>query len=487
MKRRELLQMAISLGGAATLGRDAFAAAPSAAASALGAGEFPAGFHWGAATSAYQVEGAWNVDGRGESIWDRYAHTAGKIKQGGTGDVACDSYHRYREDIALAKRLNLKSLRFSIAWPRIQPLGRGAVNDKGLDFYKRFIDAVLEAGMRPYPTLYHWDLPQPLEDAGGWPNRDTAQRLADYAEIVVKAIGDRVKEWTILNEPYVFTVLGYGIAIHAPGRREPDACLRATHVANLAQGLAFQAIKAVDPRLKVGGAYSCGPTRPASDSAVDRAASERQYKFSNLWFVEPALTGRYPQGVLPADKQDAMLGVRDGDDKRVRAALDFIGLNYYSFGYVRDDPRYAVPGLNPEWTPRPAFDHYAQTDFGWDIYPPGMYEIVMDMAKHTGGVPIEITENGAAYNVGLGADGRVHDPKRVEYTRAHLKELSRAIRDGAPVRGYHHWSLLDNFEWSEGFTQRFGLVHVDFANGQKRTPKDSADWYANVIASNKVS
>jgi len=494
MKRRELLELGLVLGGTAMLHRQSFAAtaasAPAAKVAAntkLAAGEFPANFHWGAATSAYQVEGAWNVDGRGESIWDRYAHTQGKVKQGGTGDIACDSYHRYREDIALAKQLGMKSLRYSIAWPRIQPSGSGAANDKGLDFYKRFTDALLEAGIRPYPTLYHWDLPQPLEDAGGWPNRDTAQRLADYSQIVVKALGDRVKEWTILNEPYVFTVLGYGVAVHAPGRKEPAACLRATHVANLAQGMAFRAIKAVNPNFKVGGAYSVGPTRPASDSAADRGASERQYKFSNLWFVEPALQGKYPEGVLPADKQNEMLGFRDGDEKLVRAALDFIGLNYYSFGYVREDTRYAVPGLNPEWTPRPAFDKYEQTDFGWDIYPPGMYEIVMDMAKHTGGLPIEITENGAAYNLGIGPDGHVHDDKRIAYTRAHLLELSRAIRDGAPVRGYHHWSLLDNFEWSEGFTQRFGLVHVDFEKDQKRTPKDSANWYAKVIAANKVS
>jgi beta-glucosidase len=457
MKRRELLELGLALGGTAMLHRQAFAAsaaspAPGAKVAAdakLAAGEFPADFHWGAATSAYQVEGAWNVDGRGESIWDRYAHTPGRVKQGGTGDIACDSYHRYREDIALAKQLGMKSLRYSIAWPRIQPTGRGAANDKGLDFYKRFTDALLEAGIRPYPTLYHWDLPQPLEDAGGWPNRDTAQRLADYAQIVVAALGDRVKEWTILNEPYVFTVLGYGV--------------------------------------KVGGAYSVGPTRPASDTAADRGAAERQYKFSNLWFVQPALKGTYPEGVLPAEKQNEMLGFRDGDEKLVRAALDFIGLNYYSFGYVREDARYAVPGLNPEWTPRPAFDKYEQTDFGWDIYPPGMYEIVMDMAKHTGGLPIEITENGAAYNLGVGADGHVHDDKRIAYTRAHLLELSRAIHDGAPVRGYHHWSLLDNFEWSEGFTQRFGLVHIDFEKDQKRTPKDSANWYAKVIASNKVS
>ena len=483
MRRRELLGISLGLGGALLaprVGLPANAVAPRD-------GRFPPAFLWGSATSAYQVEGAWNEDGRGESIWDRYAHTPGKIKQGGTGDVACDSYHRYRDDIALAKRLGMKTMRYSIAWPRVQPLGSGAVNDKGLDFYKRYTDALLEAGIRPFPTLYHWDLPQKLEEAGGWPNRDTASRLADYAQIVVKALGDRVKYWSILNEPYVFTVLGYGVGVHAPGYKDAAASLRATHTANLAQGLAFRAIKAVDSRFEVGGAYSVGPTRPLTASEADRAAAERQYKFANRWFVEPALQGRYPEGVLPADKQNAMLGFRPGDENLLRAKLDFIGLNYYSFSYVREDTRYPVPGLNPEWAPPPANAPYEKTDFGWDVYPKGMYEIVTDFAKYAPGMPLEITENGAAYNVGVGADGHVHDAKRIEYTRAHLLELARAIRDGAPVRAYHHWSLLDNFEWSEGFTQRFGLIHVDFEHGQKRTPKDSAAWYAKVVAANEVT
>jgi beta-glucosidase len=488
MRRRDVLNFALAAGGSAILApRGGIAKTAAGMAHAAMNGEFPKDFLWGAATSAYQVEGAWNVDGRGESIWDRYAHTPGKIKLGTNGDVACDSYHRYAEDIALAKRLGMKTLRYSIAWPRVQPTGSGPANAKGLDFYKRFTDALLEAGIRPFPTLYHWDLPQALEDKGGWPNRDTAARLADYAQIVVAALGDRVHQWTILNEPYVFTVLGYGVGIHAPGYKDPAACLRATHTANLAQGMAFRAIKGVDSRLEVGGAYSVGPTRPLSPTDADRAAAERQYKFANLWFVEPALHGRYPEGVLPADKLHALLDFRPGDETLIRAPLEFIGLNYYSFSYVREDTRYLVPGLNPEWATPPKPDKYEKTDFGWAIYPEGFYEIVTDMAKHTGRVPLEITENGAAYNTEVGADGHVHDEKRIAYTRSHLLELSRAIRDGAPVRAYHHWSLLDNFEWSEGFTQRFGLVHIDFEHGQKRVPKDSAAWYAKVIAANKVT
>ena len=487
MRRRDVLGCGLALGSSALLApRAGLAKAAAAVSGNVATGAFPPGFLWGAATAAYQVEGAWNVDGRGESIWDRYAHTAGKIKQGGTGDVACDSYHRYPEDIALAKRLGMKTMRFSIAWPRVQPLGRGPANAKGLDYYKRVTDALLEAGIRPFPTLYHWDLPQPLEEAGGWPNRDTAQRLADYSQMVVSALGDRVRQWTILNEPYVFTVLGYGVGVHAPGYRDPSASLRATHCANLAQGMAFRAIKAVDSRFEVGGAYSVGPTKPLTSAPADRAAADRQYKFANLWFLTPALEGRYPDGVLPADQLHALLDFRPGDERLIRAPLEFVGLNYYSFSYVREDSRYPVPGLNPEWPTPPASPAYAKTDFGWNIYPEGFYDIVMEMAKHTGRVPIEITENGAAYNTAVGTDGKVHDEKRIAYTRAHLLELSRAIRDGAPVRAYHHWSLLDNFEWSEGFTQRFGLVHVDFENGQKRVPKDSAAWYSKVIAANKV-
>ena len=494
LHRRDFLRLSLAMGGGllAAPGRGGMAAAFTRAAphdadaAGAGTGEFPPGFLWGAATSAYQIEGAWNVDGRGESIWDRYSHTPGKVKGNANGDVACDSYHRYREDIAIARQLGMKTVRFSIAWPRIQPNGRGAANPKGLDFYKGYIDALLEAGIRPFPTLFHWDLPQALEDAGGWPNRDTAQRLADYAQIVTAALGDRVRQWTILNEPYVFTVLGYGLGIHAPGRKEPLACLRATHVANLAQGLAFRAIKAVDATLEVGAAISVGPTKPVTSSDADRAAAERQYKFANLWFVEPALKGHYPDGVLPAERLHQLLDFRDGDEKTMRAPLQFLGLNYYMFSYVRDNPDHLVPGLDPGPVPAPATPVYARTDFGWPVYPQGLHDIVVEMAAHTGNLPIEITENGAAYNTAPGPDGRVRDEKRIAFTRAHLQELARAIRSGAPVRAYHHWSLLDNFEWAEGYTQRFGLVYVDFEHGQKRIPKDSAAWYAKVIAANRV-
>jgi len=489
MERRHFLRHCLMLAGGSMLVRHADGLADTLAAKAAGAasldGAFPAGFLWGAATAAYQVEGAWNADGRGESIWDRFAHTPGKIKGGTNGDVACDSYHRYREDIALMKRLGVKSYRYSIAWPRVQPTGKGAANAKGLDYYKRLTDATLEAGIRPFPTLYHWDLPQPLEDAGGWPNRDTAQRFADYAAIVAAALGDRIGQCAIFNEPKTFTHVGYWQGTHAPGRTDPLAMLRATHTVNLAQGLAFRALKSAKASLKVGGVIDVAPMNPATDSAADRDAAARWYKFLNLWFLYPALKGTYPDGVLPAAQQASLLGWRDGDADVVRADLDFVGLNYYSPWIVRHAPQgNGVPGLDTQadW----AAGSGAKADNGWAIDPQGFYAILKDMAGHTGGRPLEITENGAAYNIGPDAQGRIRDTRRIEWLRQHLRELSRAIRDGVPVRAYHCWSLLDNFEWAEGYTQRFGLVHVDFEHGGKRTVKDSGDWYAKVVAANRV-
>ena len=495
MDRQQLLQSTLALGGS-LLGGGAARAAGGDAATASSAdaqgprvvAQFPPGFLWGAATAAYQVEGAGQADGRGESVWDRFAHTPGKIKNGDNGDIACDSYHRYAEDIALLRQLNLKSYRYSIAWPRIQPSGRGPANPKGLDYYQRLTDAVLQAGMRPLTTIYHWDLPQPLEDAGGWPNRDTAERFADYAGIVARALGDRVEHWCIFNEPKTFTGVGYWQGHHAPGRTEPLAFVRATHTVNLAQGKGFRALKAVDSKLQVGSAFDVAPMFPATPSYADIAAAERWHRFQNLWFVYPALRGHYPEGVLPVHQQPDLLGWRDGDEKIMRAPLDFIGLNYYSPWLVSDAPEgNGVPGLNTrgQWATAPA--SVAKTDIGWDIYPSGFHDILMRMAYETGNLPIEITENGAACNIGPDEHGEIHDAPRISYLQSHLSELARAIRDGAPVRAYHCWSLMDNFEWAEGYSQRFGLVYVDFAHGQRRIIKDSGRWYAAVAAANRVA
>jgi beta-glucosidase len=449
--------------------------------------QFPPGFLWGAATAAYQVEGAWQEDGRGESIWDRFAHTPGRIRNDDNGNVACDSYHRYAEDIALLRKLNLGSYRYSIAWPRVQPGGRGAANARGLDYYRRLTDALLQAGIRPLVTLYHWDLPQPLEDAGGWPNRDTADRFADYVGIVARALADRVQHWCIFNEPNAFTTLGYWQGRHAPGRTEPLAFLRATHTVNLAQGRASRVLKASHARVQVGSAFDVAPMFPATPSYADVAAAERAHRFQNLWFVTPALRGHYPDGVLRPARQPELLGWRGGDDKIMRAPLDFIGLNYYSGSLVSDAPHgNGVPGLDTQvqWARAPGAN--SRTDIGWDIYPQGLYDIVLRMAHETGNLPIEITENGAAFNVGPSADGAIHDAARIDYLRGHLRELARAIRAGAPVRAYHCWSLMDNFEWTQGYSQRFGLVYVDFDRQQQRSIKDAARWYARIAAANRV-
>ena len=448
---------------------------------------FPPTFVWGAATASYQIEGAWNVDGKGESIWDRFAHTPGKIKDNDNGDVACDSYHRVADDVALLQELNLKSYRFSIAWPRIQPSGRGPANTKGLDYYQRMVDALLKAGIRPLATLYHWDLPEALEDAGGWPNRATADRFTDYASVVARALGDRVKHWTIFNEPKTFTGVGYWQGRHAPGRTDPLQFLRATHTVNLAQGMAFRALKRNDPSAEISSAFDVAPMFPATQSYADIAAAERWHKFQNLWFVHTALHGRYPEGVLPADQQNELLGMRDGDDVLMRAPLDFIGINYYAPWIVKDAPEgNGVPGLNTQGQWASMLGTHPKTDIGWDIYPQGFYDILVRMAYETGNLPIEITENGAAFNIGPDARGVVNDTARIDYVRGHLIEVARAIDNGVPIRAFHYWSLLDNFEWAEGYSQRFGLVHVDFDNQQKRTIKESGKWYAEVARTSSV-
>src|SRR5258705_7617833 len=349
--------------------------------------QFPDGFHWGTATASYQIEGAWQEDGKGESIWDRFAHAPGKIRNGANGDVACDSYHRFAEDVALMREMNQTSCRFSISWPRIQPKGSGAANAKGLDHYRRLVDCLLDAGIRPFPTLYHWDLPQALEDRGGWPERDTAGRFADYAEIVVRALGDRVKHWMIFNEPGVFTLFGYCVGIHAPGRRDLHAYLRASHVVNLAQGEAFRAMRAAHSSAEIGSAFSMTACQPARDTEQDRAAAERWHRLANLWYPEPALRGRYPDpfGAEPFERR----WIRDDDLALVRAPLDFVGINLYTRTFVEhreSDPLgmgaralFGAPVSRSE--PKASEDHQTggkqgpKTDFGWEVWPDALYDV----------------------------------------------------------------------------------------------------------------
>ncbi len=380
------------------------------------------------------------------------------------------------------RALNLNSYRFSVAWPRIQPTGAGKPNPKGLDFYNRLVDALLEAHIRPMLTLYHWDLPQKLEDQGGWTNRELAGRFADYADIMAKALGDRVQCWSLLNEPAAFLSLGYLDGTHAPGRRSILDFLKGTHVANLAQGAGFRAVKAARPQAVVGSVFSMSPCQPATNSEDDRVAAEHAHAITNLWFLEPALRGRYP-AAFPFSPA-VFMKIQQDDMELMRAKLDFIGINLYYRTMV------AAPSL-PERLGDARFlllpAHMMQgaqgpkTDNGWEVWPKSLYDLVMRITRDYQRPVLEITENGCAYNDVPDANGNINDVRRIAYHQQYLAELSRAIRDGADVRGYHAWSLMDNFEWAEGFSQRFGLVHVDF-NTQKRTVKASGEWYARLAA-----
>jgi beta-glucosidase len=383
------------------------------------------------------------------------------------------------------KQMNLRSYRYSIAWPRIQPSGSGALNQKGIDYYKRLTDAVISAGMRPLVTLFHWDLPQPLEDHGGWPNRDTAARFADYVEIVLKALGDRINTWAIFNEPWVFTYVGYAEGRHAPGKTEFDLFLKAAHTVNLAQGDGFRAIKAIAPKSEVGTAFSMSPATPLTSSPEDAAAAKRFDAFNNVWFLETALRGRYPDAFVHGTPLKVM-GFQSGDEKRMAAPLDYVGINYY-FRRLVSASKAAEPAEVTYDSMGFAIEMGKDgplTEIGWEVYPRGLYDIVQRVSKDYK-LPIEITENGCSYGDYPDATGRVADIRRIHYYRDHLRELAHAINDGADVRGYHAWSILDNFEWSEGYTQRFGLVYIDFPT-QRRYMKDSAKWYAKVASTNTV-
>ncbi|MFI5866113.1 GH1 family beta-glucosidase [Streptomyces sp. NPDC051546] len=451
---------------------------------------FPPGFRWGTATAAYQIEGAAALDGRAPSIWDTFSHTPGKVLGGDTGDTAADHYHRMAEDVGLMSRLGVSDYRFSVAWPRVQPTGRGPAAQRGLDFYRRLVDALLEAGIRPVATLYHWDLPQELEDRGGWPERGTAERFAEYAGLVAQALGDRVASWTTLNEPWCAAFLGYAAGVHAPGRIEPAAALRAAHHLNLAHGLGVRALRAQLPRsAEVSLTLNLHAVRPLTDAAPDRDAARRIDAVGNRIFLDPVFHGRLPPDLVgdTAALTDWSF-VRDGDLAAAREPLDWLGVNYYSPTVVAaagpGEPaaeRAPSPWPGAEGRVRFLPAPGPRTEMDWPVDPDGLYELLARLREELPGVPLVITENGAAYADRVGPDGEVADPQRIAYLRGHLESVHRAIADGADVRGYFVWSLLDNFEWAYGYGKRFGIVHVDFAT-QRRTPKDSARWYADVIA-----
>lgn len=439
--------------------------------------KFPEGFLWGVATSAYQIEGAWNEDGKGPSIWDTFAHTPGKIRDGSTGDVACDHYHRWREDIALMKELGLKAYRFSVSWPRVIPQGRGPLNPKGLDFYDRLVDGLLEVGIVPFLTLYHWDLPQALQNLGGWVNRDVAYYFADYAAVLARRLGDRVIYWATHNEPWVMSWVAHGWGEHAPGMRNPKAALQAAHHLLLSHGLAVDVIRdQVGPKAQVGIVLDLSPIYPASDDPKDRVASWQADGFRNRWFLDPLFRGSYPTDMWNLFGK-LVPKVKPGDMAQISRRLDFLGVNYYTRTIVAHDPR---ERFHVRYVPAETGE---RTAMGWEIYPSGLYEILVRLHREYQVPALFVTENGAAFNDELSSDGQIRDEKRIQYLKAHIQQAHRAILDGVPLKGYFVWSLLDNFEWAHGYTKRFGIVYVDYKT-LRRIPKESARWYAKVIANN---
>ncbi len=440
---------------------------------------FPSNFVWGAATASYQIEGAWDEDGKGESIWDRFTHTPGHVFEGHTGDVACDHYHRWPQDIELMKALGLRAYRFSIAWPRILPDGRGRVNQAGLEFYSRLVDGLLAADITPFVTLYHWDLPQALQDAGGWPARATAEAFVEYAGVVSAALGDRVKNWITHNEPWCVSILSHQIGAHAPGLRDTEAALRAAHHVLLSHGWAVPVIRANSPGAEVGITLNMEWVEAASRSAADaRVAGEAEGRF-NRWFLDPLYGRHYPADVVAgyaAALPNGLDFVLPGDLDAIATPTDFLGLNYYSRRVARDEE--AADNL-----PQEILADRPRTEMGWEEYPEGLYGLLNWL--HFGYRPpkLYVTENGASFGNGPDAAGRVADTRRLNYLRDHFSAARQAMNNGVPLAGYFVWSLMDNFEWAEGYRQRFGIVWVDYET-QQRIPKDSALWYRDVIAAN---
>lgn len=448
---------------------------------------FPNNFLWGAATASYQIEGAWNEDGKGESIWDRFTHTPSNIADGSSGDRACDHYHRWQGDIELMQSLNLQAYRFSIAWPRILPQGRGQVNQAGLDFYSRLVDGLLEAGITPFPTLYHWDLPQSLQDEGGWPARSTAEAFVEYADIMTRHLGDRVKHWITHNEPWVIAFLGHQIGEHAPGWQDWPAAIKASHHLLLSHGWAVPVIRGNSPGCEVGITLNFTLAFPASSSPADVDAARFFDGYINRWFLDPLYGRRYPadmvadyatQGHLPAE---GLAFIQPNDWEAITVQTDFLGVNYYTRMVLGAESRQqnqsqsAFQGADLE-----------RTDMGWEVFPDGLYNLLNRLHFEYQPPKLYITENGASYSDGPDDTGHIDDRRRLDYLRQHFTVAHRAIQNGVPLAGYFVWSLLDNFEWAKGYVQRFGIVWVDYET-LERTPKASALWYKDVIARNGLA
>ena len=441
--------------------------------------KFPDGFLWGTATAAYQIEGAHDEHGKGPSIWDTFSHMPGKIERDETGDVACDHYHRYRNDVAIMADLGLDAYRFSVSWPRVIPNGSGTPNQKGLDFYSQLVDALLERKIRPFITLYHWDLPQAMEDRGGWGARDTSAAFGDYAALMGRTLGDRVTDWITLNEPLATTTAGYVFGIHAPGKQDPQLAFQVSHHLNLAHGHAVRALRATVPNSHVGITEVSMPVYPATNSDADSAAARRYDGVVNRWYWDPPLKGSYPADMLErlgplAPKID------DGDLALVSPPIDFFGHNSYSRAVVKDDPESMLLGATQvQQTSKP------HTEMNWEVYPDHLYDALTRITREYNAPNIYITENGAAYKDEL-INGAVNDPARAEYLRMHLAAAHRAIQDGANLKGYFCWSLLDNFEWSYGYSKRFGIVYVDYPT-QRRIVKASGRFFSEVARRNGLA
>jgi len=433
---------------------------------------FPHGFLWGVASSSYQIEGAWNEDGKGESIWDRFSHIPGNTKNGDTGDVACDHYHRYPEDVALMKELGIQAYRFSISWPRVLPKGKGDINRAGLNFYRRLVAKLLESGIEPWVCLYHYDMPQALQNEGGWANPNIIQYFADYAELMARELGDRVKRWLILNEPRPIAWLGHLTGTHAPGIKNLELSLKVSHHLQLAQGKAIQALRNLNQNLQIGTIVDLNTVHPISDDEKNREAASKLDEFQNRWYIDPLFKGEYPPlagkiGLKPSQE----------DMSLIKQPLDFLGVNYYTRLLATYDPS------NPVTQAKVVQKNTPTTERGWEIYPNGLYEVLMRLRMDYGNPLLYVTENGVAFEDNVIKDGKVQDDDRIAFLRDHIAAAYRAIKDGVRLKGYFVWTIIDNFEWAEGYSKRFGLVYTNYQS-LKRTPKKSFYWYKQVIANN---
>jgi beta-glucosidase len=442
---------------------------------------FPPNFTWGVATASYQIEGAVRADGRGPSIWDTFSHTPGKIQDGSTGDIACDHYHRYRQDVELMQLLGINSYRFSMSWSRVLPTGRGSINEKGLDFYDRLVDELLSKRIEPTVTLYHWDLPQALYDQGGWQVRSTAQAFAEYTEVVVRRLGDRVKQWITLNEPWVAAVLGHLTGEQAPGERNLGAAVRTAHHLLLAHGLAIPIIRnhATRPAAECGITLNLDYVEPAQETEQAREAAKSYETFINRWFLDPLFKAKYPEALIPDFAPHLTIEAQDW--KTITAPIDFLGVNYYRRSLIQ--ARIANKEISPSAFTLLHAPASQYTEMGWEVCPQGLYQLLTSVQQEYKPPKVYITENGAAFADRVEEDNGasvIHDPDRLHYIQTHIAAIHQAINAGVPVAGYFIWSLMDNFEWALGYTKRFGLFYVDYPT-QKRLLKDSGRWYQQFL------